>query len=98
MEGESEDEKKFRAIAAALGATPGTPRPPDGWWERHVQMIKDEHPHHNEKRIAELMETGITREEAIQKLIDRAVGYIWYKGYKPEKREMALLDAAIHQT
>ena len=76
----SEDEKKFKAIAAALGAAPETPRPPDEWWERHVKMIREQHPNYDEEHI------------------DRAVGHIWYKGYKPEKREMALLDAAIHQT
>jgi len=30
--------------------------------------------------------------------LNRAVGAIWYKIYKPEKREMALLAEALHHS
>jgi len=47
----TKDEKTIKAIAAALGAHPKTPTPPDGWWGNHVKMIREKHPNYDEERV-----------------------------------------------
>lgn len=47
----SEDDKTVEAIAAALGASPETPKPPGGWWREHMERIEEEHPEYDKARI-----------------------------------------------
>lgn len=47
----SKDEKMCEAIAAALGAAPGTPKPPQEWWDEHVKRIREQHPEYDDSRV-----------------------------------------------
>ena len=47
----SKDEVMCESIAAALGASPGTPKPPQEWWNEHMKRIKDEHPEYDDNRV-----------------------------------------------
>ena len=73
----SKDETMCESIAAALGASSGTPKPPQSWWEEHKDTVRKQHPNYDEEKV------------------NRAVGAIWYKIYKPDKRELAVMAEAL---